>query len=652
MTESKAIRLTVGELFQQRRRYTIPIYQRNYAWGREQIEQLMTDVIDAAQDPSVNQYFLGNLIVARRTPSSDDFEKYEVIDGQQRLTTLFILTRYLLAEAPEVFTPQSVGTEQLHYQSRPRATQSLLNLHNRAATGTSSTLVSDDLSEDSIVSALRVIQSFNWKENGGSTSENPLKRRDVADFLLNSVHVVQVTVPQQTDLNRYFEIMNTRGVQLNAVDIVKARLMSFLPDEERNSFAKIWNACADSDYYIQMSLTRGDTDARSKLFGPTWGWLEASNFNEVHRILEKGTQSEQGFTVRSDELTLDAALAFYGSNFRSQEDGSEDGSLRFDSFVNFQGLLLQTLALLSEHDPLEASLDDKQLITRFEKYVYSGSLSPTERVRAFGYALLRTKFLLDNYVLKREYTAHTGDEGDWSLLRLRSRKDSRNNLQPTYKSSYSPLEEDLINIRIRLLQSALRITYTAPRTMHWVTAALAYLFQATRSDDIDGQELLDVLEDYARRRVEKAYDPRKRQFLEEGEGFGVERIVFTYLDYLLVCQDQRTDFKFMFRNSIEHFAPQKPSADQSTPYDFDVDDFGNLALLTVSANSHFTNQTPTVKSSVRTADTDFQRIREQSPKLEKMAALTNSGKGWTRKQVQQHRDEMLDLLSSDLLKNT
>lgn len=652
MTESKAVRLTVGELFQQGERYTIPIYQRNYAWGREQIEQLMTDVIDAAQDPSVNQYFLGNLIVAHSASSSENFEEYEVIDGQQRLTTLFILTRYLLAEAPEVFTPQSVGTEQLHYQSRPRATQSLLYLNNRATAGTSSALVSNDLNENNIASALRVIQSFNWKENGGSTSENPLRYREVADFLLNSVHVVRVTVPQQTDLNRYFEIMNTRGVQLNAVDIVKARLMSFLPDEERNSFAKIWDACADSDYYIQMSLTRGNTDARSKLFGPTWGWLEASDFNEVHRVLDKGTQPKQGFATRSDELTLDAALAFYDSRSHAQEETTEEGSLRFDSFVTFQGLLLQTLALLSEHDPLEASLDDKQLITRFEKYVYSGSLSPTERVRAFGYALLRTKFLLDNYVLKREYTAHTGDEGDWSLLRLRSRKDSRNNLQPTYKSSYSPLEEDLINIRIRLLQSALRITYTAPRTMHWVTAALAYLFQATRSDDIDGQELLDVLEDYARRRVEKAYDPRKRQFLEEGEGFGVERIVFTYLDYLLVCQDQRTDFKFMFRNSIEHFAPQKPSADQSTPYDFDVDDFGNLALLTVSANSHFTNQTPTVKSSVRTADTDFQRIREQSPKLEKMAALTNSGKGWTRKQVQQHRDEMLDLLSSDLLKNT
>lgn len=652
MTESQATRVTVGEIFQPESRYTVPIYQRNYAWGREQIEQLMTDIIDAAQDPSVHQYFLGNLVVARNASSTDDLQEYEVIDGQQRLTTLFILTRYLLAEAPEVFTPDLVGTEQLHYQSRPLATQTLLHLNNRAKATSSSALVSADLSENNIVTALRVIQSFNWKENGGLTAENPLKSKEVAEFLLNSVHLVRVVIPQQTDLNRYFEIMNTRGVQLNAVDIVKARLMSYLPGEEQNSFARIWDACADSDYYIQMALTRGNTAARTRLFGQTWGWLEAQDFSEVHRILEHASASGQGLAVRPHELTLDDALTFYGADLRSEEEAAEEGSIRFDSFVTFQGLLLQTLALLAADHPSEAPLDDKQLIARFEDYVERRPDDRAKQVRTFAYSLLRTKFLLDNYIIKREYTAHTGEEGDWSLLRLASRENKSQKLQPTYKGSYAAVEEDPKNARMRLLQSALRITYTAPRTMHWVTVALEYLTQASKAEDINGKRLLGLLEDYARQRIRNTYIPEQQQFVEGREGFNIERIVFTYLDYLLVCKDQRTDFKFTFRNSIEHFAPRTPSADQNDPYDFDVDDFGNLALLTVSANSHFTNQTPTVKSSQATADTDFVRIRAQSPKLERMAKLTNVEGGWGSEQVRVHRDEMLGILSADLLKNT
>ena len=65
--------------------------------------------------------------------------------------------------------------------------------------------------------------------------------------------------------------MNTRGQQLKQVDIVKARLMSKLPNQyERECFAWVWDSCADMDSYVQMSLTRGDTSLRNKVFGDEW----------------------------------------------------------------------------------------------------------------------------------------------------------------------------------------------------------------------------------------------------------------------------------------------------------------------------------------------------------------------------------------------
>ena len=64
--------------------YEVPIYQRNYAWETDQIEQLIEDINSSKDD-----YFLGNLIVNQK-----ENNVYEVIDGQQRLTTLYLLERY------------------------------------------------------------------------------------------------------------------------------------------------------------------------------------------------------------------------------------------------------------------------------------------------------------------------------------------------------------------------------------------------------------------------------------------------------------------------------------------------------------------------------------------------------------------------------
>src|SRR5699024_10865860 len=69
--------------------YGSPIYQRNYAWGEVQIEQLIED-IDSSIKHQNNEYFLGNLIVNKTGNNV-----YEVIDGQQRLTTRFLLKSYL-----------------------------------------------------------------------------------------------------------------------------------------------------------------------------------------------------------------------------------------------------------------------------------------------------------------------------------------------------------------------------------------------------------------------------------------------------------------------------------------------------------------------------------------------------------------------------
>src|SRR5690554_2845558 len=89
-------------------KFRIPIYQRNYAWGEQEINRLFLDIKDNKQ----NQYYLGTLVLYK----NGDY--YDVIDGQQRLTTLFLLLQWI--KKRENTETQKLEINQLHFESRPK----------------------------------------------------------------------------------------------------------------------------------------------------------------------------------------------------------------------------------------------------------------------------------------------------------------------------------------------------------------------------------------------------------------------------------------------------------------------------------------------------------------------------------------------------
>ena len=78
--------ISIKELADKQTQYIVPIYQRNYAWGKDEIDALVQDIRTAQERRPKQNYYIGSLIVYKRHDGS-----YEVIDGQQRLTTLSIL---------------------------------------------------------------------------------------------------------------------------------------------------------------------------------------------------------------------------------------------------------------------------------------------------------------------------------------------------------------------------------------------------------------------------------------------------------------------------------------------------------------------------------------------------------------------------------
>jgi len=627
--------LAIGKLFDDSDvSYTVPIYQRNYAWQTEQIEQLLRDIQDAIRDGK-NSYFLGNLMVTELHTVSRSFE---VIDGQQRLTTLFLLLTFL---AERGFVSKG-HLNRLRYESRPRAAEALRRVATESSHQSTSSTYSSSNEDAGILQGYNIIRQFMDQHVNGEAMQKAF-----AEFLSTKVMVVRASLPSKTDFNRYFEIMNTRGQQLHQTDIVKARLMERLEtDADRICFAWIWEACSDMDSYVQMSLTRNDPNLRTKIFGDNWSWLRVESFPELVPHTPALATAKIG-SLASTSLTIDEALAKY-DEIGIPGDGEDQNNERFRSTIEFSAFLLHVLGVLDRDNyEDEGLLDDKSLIQSFSKRFGDSVAQTSQRVQEFAFELLRCRNLFDSYVLKRQYTARNSDEGDWSLQRLIK---SASNNRPTsgYSNIFSrgsnDIEEDgivdPITNDLLVLQSMLRVTYTSPRTMHWITLLLKLLV-ATKRDEVKESSLAEALRNYARSKVRAAYFSSDK----EPDGFSINRIVFTYLDYLYWIDQGKPEFRFSFRNSIEHFYPQHPDERQSGAMVSDqcLHLLGNLALVSVGANSKFSNSLPKTK-----AESFKEMIRKQSLKLEQMAKITCEKGKWDDEEVRLHHEAIIKCLRCDL----
>lgn len=577
--------------------YQVPIYQRNYAWSEEHIIQLIED-IDSTIDQKDKNYFLGNLIV-----NQADNNVYEVIDGQQRLTTLYLLERYLGV---------SFEKESLRFEAREKSNRTLLNITNKDSLELIEELISPE-----IINGFQIIRNY---------FDHNIKIKNRFSKKLEQVFLVQVQVPQNIDLNHYFEIMNTRGEQLELHEIAKAKLLEVLEDDyDKNIAALIWDKCSDMNSYLQMNF---DVSIRNILFTKNWRNLSetAKDFDSVRNRIE----------IKNKSLDKKKLINILESN-KMQNNSPRDTDYeneRFESTISFPNFLLQVNAVIRKLEEESISLDDKHFLNNLS-WAWQ---TPTE-AKHFLFHLLKCRVLFDKYILKREFARDYKETGKWSLQRLEKYSvNKRNNDKPIYVGTLEE-NENIDNKKLRTLQSCLRITYTSPKTMHWITVLLSKLIE---NEDTD---LIALLEKYCKQKIIDSDYKNKN-------GFRIERIVFTYLDYLIyrdgysyageqIISKLQDDWQFQFRNSIEHFQPQQP--EEVAPWEtHDLNGFGNLALITVSGNSKFSNLPPAGKIN------SYPSIINQSLKLKIMEKMTKSEDGkWTEKKSFKHKIEMYKIIENN-----
>lgn len=242
--------------------YQIPDYQRPYSWEDEQIEQLWDDLYSAMESGD-ESYFLGPMILIR---TKDGY--FEVVDGQQRLTTLTILfcvLRDLYGSDLEKLDKELVNSIQDAVKSlvkgKPRLkliTQSHhhIKFEQEILNGVkfpTTELTKKQREEEKFINSALILKERleDLKKNGGIETV-----KKFAEYILKKAEMITITCSQQAYAIKLFQVLNTRGLDLSPADLIKSHLYGRLRDElEKKQFTSIWQEVETLSKQMGESIT-------------------------------------------------------------------------------------------------------------------------------------------------------------------------------------------------------------------------------------------------------------------------------------------------------------------------------------------------------------------------------------------------------------
>ena len=603
--------------------YAIPLYQRNFAWTYDEIEQLLNDVADAFQENRDNYYYIGTLVVNKEN------DIFKIIDGQQRTTALNLIALALKHE----FGFDRLKAINLTFPARKKSNKNIQDLFAKKK------ILEGD--ENELTRGYRHAKDALKKV----LEERQLDPQSFVDYLFENVIIFRSILPEGLDLNLYFERFNSRGEQLEAHEILKAQMMSkFGEDQEMaQKFARIWDACAEFDKpaasQFKMRRKRADDfQERERIFG--WHFTNYSFHNiyndiDFHQNERRKLSDILGKKINEKNIEVDKDFGDY------------------TTVIDFPTFLLHVLAIEEGKKTDEIQLDDKKLLALFD-------IKNKDKtwVIEFSEFLLRIKHIFDNYIVRNSNTdSSSRNKDEWFL-----QKGTYYEYQPNGKSKEHYIVEEHftnntfsnseINKNIILLQSMFAVTFTANRDSRWLYEILQFLFN--HIEELNQAEFAsqfkDFLEKMAVRYAEERLFTEDKSIKTYGE---IPVYAFNFVDYVLwnnraelekEYKDIKFDnFKFAYRRSIEHWYPQNPNGqdgESQLPAEF-LHSFGNLCIITDSQNSKFGNLVPIAKYN------QWQDIfYRQSLKLQMMAEITSKkDSGWGPKQITELEKEILNMVN-------
>lgn len=643
--------------------YEVPIYQRNYAWEKDEISALIQDVYDA-YTANKQTYFIGTLVSFHKGD-----QVYEVIDGQQRLTTINLVLGALGISLQNKLT----------FRARKKSNDTIQSV--------------PDLKIDEL--DYGIVNGYKYAMDAMDEIVPKACKDGFKTYFQNNVHLIHYQVPKDIDLNHYFEIMNSRGEQLERHEIIKARLLEKLNNDDKAKFNRLWEYCSEMNVYIQQKYS-SDKNSATQIFGKSLGEFgDIMDFDDLPDVKD-----------HTNTLKISDLIHYKGTVNKQGEDDKMD---TFQPIIDFSNFLLIVLKLTrmeeKEFDPTSFNLDDKELIHEFDKVQVDQKF-----VKRFGFNLLMAKYLLDNYIVHHSNEDDTIENNPWKLQywQKEGKKGYLKNLGG---------DSDTHHKLVQLL-SMFEVSFTARQRKNYLFYCLLYWFC---SDNWDLDEYYEFLSGLADKYLKDVYlvadnlneintpkpgsfdsvilhnnvldvTPHNERFdfaAIYGDGTsrskGIPLFVFNYLDnklwekYANEFRGKKTkessktriefftalgcaDFglkvfeQFYFsrtRRSLEHYYAQAYAKDQTDALNEDQKNcFGNYAMIGSEINSSGSDWSPITKlNRYLDASGKIKQVSVASIKFMIMMQLCKdnqnlraSGQEWNFEDIKVHQERMLEVL--------
>ena len=245
--EAKELQLVT--IFSDNYRFEIPEYQRPYAWTTEQTGELLDDLLYAlGQAENVRDaapYFLGSIVIIKNGLQP----QAQIVDGQQRITTLTIL----LCVLRELASTESDSSDTHNYVYAPGRESAGIPGHYRLTVrARDREFFENNIQQMERLSSLlkrppanlpdsqrRIFENARHLFNTLAGHEEKL-RKILTQFLAQRCYLVVVSASDQNSAYRIFSVLNDRGLDLSPTDILKADIIGALPENIRSRQTEIW----------------------------------------------------------------------------------------------------------------------------------------------------------------------------------------------------------------------------------------------------------------------------------------------------------------------------------------------------------------------------------------------------------------------------
>lgn len=240
--------------------FQIPEYQRSYVWGEDEISELIDDITFASENHPDDEYFLGSMVLQkkytelRHKGDSIKYTEYDLLDGQQRLTTLLIMLAVIrditINDDLKNNCTEYIFQKENKFKGIPERLRIAYKIRDNVENfirdfikEVDGTLKLDDLNQKAELKnvsvsnmAKAILQMHKYFQ-----SLPPERLENFAVFLFNNVLLIYVSSEDLEDAFRLFTILNDRGVPLTNSDILKAWNLGAINNlSEKDKYAVFW----------------------------------------------------------------------------------------------------------------------------------------------------------------------------------------------------------------------------------------------------------------------------------------------------------------------------------------------------------------------------------------------------------------------------